>query len=450
MDIHDVCSLFPMMTEEEFAGLKTDIDLHGQREPILTYRGKVIDGRNRLLACEELGIKPIVKEWDGDGSLVEFIVSLNLHRRHLNQGQRAAVGVEILTWFESEAKERQRASGQYSRLGRQSDQVVEIIPQPEKTIVISPKARDQAAKLVGTNPRYIQDAKTIKSAAPDLHEQVKAGTITLPKAKQKVRQIAKDKLRQAARIQQSFEEGINDSIRLERLLQCRFQDADIEIEDSSLDWIVCDPPYGTDYIEIYGEFSDWAARKLRPNGSAIVMTGQGALDRLLGSLCRSLNYVWTLAYVLEPGSHFTNLPGLHLVSGWKPVFWLCKSTKPDLRRTSADYYLSLMVERAKFAHPWQQGQEFFEWLIEKFTVETELICDPFLGSGTTGLACQKLGRHFVGCESNPETFRTACERIHGSTSVADVKLEENHRSGLDCASGCATMVESDRDWLGPN
>ena len=67
--IHEVCAIFPMMNPDEFAGLKADIKTNGQREPVWTHQGKIIDGRNRLKACQELGITPRYREWDGNGSL---------------------------------------------------------------------------------------------------------------------------------------------------------------------------------------------------------------------------------------------------------------------------------------------------------------------------------------------------------------------------------------------
>src|SRR5262249_36506084 len=111
MEIHEVCSIFPLMTDEEYRGLKDDIEKHGQREPIRTHQGMVIDGRNRLRPCEELGIDRKTCEWDGNGSLVEFVVSLNMHRRDLTSSQRAACAVEVEERLAKEAKERQRAAG---------------------------------------------------------------------------------------------------------------------------------------------------------------------------------------------------------------------------------------------------------------------------------------------------------------------------------------------------
>src|SRR5262245_34547412 len=72
---HEVASLFPLMEGEEFEKLKADMRAHGQRDAIWTFRGQIIDGRNRYRACQALGIEPATREWNGVGSLVEFVVS---------------------------------------------------------------------------------------------------------------------------------------------------------------------------------------------------------------------------------------------------------------------------------------------------------------------------------------------------------------------------------------
>jgi hypothetical protein len=52
---HPVAAIFPMMEKIEFEILKADIQKHGQLEPIWTHDGKIIDGRNRYLACQGIG-----------------------------------------------------------------------------------------------------------------------------------------------------------------------------------------------------------------------------------------------------------------------------------------------------------------------------------------------------------------------------------------------------------
>jgi ParB-like chromosome segregation protein Spo0J len=169
---HPVASIFPLMSASEYDSLLADIRENGLIEPIWIYQGQIIDGRNRDRACREIGFEPTVREWNGVGSLVSFVVSLNLKRRHLDPSQLAMVGVDVLPMLEAEARERQRAGlNQYSSLR-------EIIPEGS-----TGKASEQAAKIVGANPRYVSDAKSITAKAPEIATHVRAGRVSIPEAK---------------------------------------------------------------------------------------------------------------------------------------------------------------------------------------------------------------------------------------------------------------------------
>lgn len=88
-EAHPVADLFPLLPADELAALAEDIKANGQREPIWLHDGKIVDGRNRYAACRQAGVEPQFREWDGNGSLVGFVVSLNLHRRHLSATRHA-------------------------------------------------------------------------------------------------------------------------------------------------------------------------------------------------------------------------------------------------------------------------------------------------------------------------------------------------------------------------
>lgn len=104
MKIHPIAEIFPRMSDEEFAALKEDIDTHGLREPVWTWKGQIIDGRHRFQACQELGVKKCAtREFEGEQSgLVAFVLSLNLKRRHLNESQRAMVAARLATLVSEE------------------------------------------------------------------------------------------------------------------------------------------------------------------------------------------------------------------------------------------------------------------------------------------------------------------------------------------------------------
>ena len=95
LEFHEIANIFPLMDGEEFLGLKHSIAENGQREPIIIFNGKIIDGRNRYRVCSELGINPDFCEWDENGSLVEFVWDRNYHRRNLSPGQRAGCSLKF-------------------------------------------------------------------------------------------------------------------------------------------------------------------------------------------------------------------------------------------------------------------------------------------------------------------------------------------------------------------
>lgn len=136
---HEIASIFPLLPESELEALAADIKANGLREPIVLHEGKILDGRNRYRACKIAGVEPRVEQHRANGSLVEFVFSMNYHRRHLTQSQKATSATEALPWFEKEAKERQRQhAGTAPGKGRNTG--------GKNATSDSGKARDKAAK----------------------------------------------------------------------------------------------------------------------------------------------------------------------------------------------------------------------------------------------------------------------------------------------------------------
>lgn len=95
--LHDVIFIMPKMKTQDYEDLKADISKNGLQVPILRYKGKIVDGRHRLQACIELGIRPIFSELpeSANDSLEQIVVSLNWHRRHLDEAERALIGARL-------------------------------------------------------------------------------------------------------------------------------------------------------------------------------------------------------------------------------------------------------------------------------------------------------------------------------------------------------------------
>lgn len=73
-------------------------------------------------------------------------------------------------------------------------------------------------------------------------------------------------------------------------------------------------------------------------------------------------------------------------------------------------------------HPTQKPVELMRWCVDK--TDADSILDPFMGSGTTGVACVKLGRKFTGIEIDPHYFDIACERIRQAYKQPDMFVEK--------------------------
>jgi hypothetical protein len=94
LNFHDLANLFPTMKPYEVDDLAADIKGHGLREKIVLLDGKILDGRNRYLACQKAGIEPETQQFQGVDPL-SFVVSKNLRRRHLKDSQRALIAARI-------------------------------------------------------------------------------------------------------------------------------------------------------------------------------------------------------------------------------------------------------------------------------------------------------------------------------------------------------------------
>lgn len=157
MNPHPLAAMFPLMTGPAFEDLRADIGKHGLREPIVTYEGKVLDGRNRLRACIETDTPPVFREWDGSDPLA-FVLSANLHRRHLDESQRAMVAATLANL----------------KNGQRADQAASIE---------AACTQDRAAELLNVSRSALQRAQRVNAQGiTELAQKVQAGELSVSAA----------------------------------------------------------------------------------------------------------------------------------------------------------------------------------------------------------------------------------------------------------------------------
>jgi excisionase family DNA binding protein len=147
LQFHEAANIFPM-EEESIDSLSQDIAANTQLVPIELCDGKILDGRRRYVACVKAGLTPafaIVNPADP----VQYVLSLNLHRRQLNPSQKSMVAARAREVYDRAAKERQRASG-----GDHKKKAVPAnLPEPPRS-----DSRDVAGKAVGVGGRSVDFA----------------------------------------------------------------------------------------------------------------------------------------------------------------------------------------------------------------------------------------------------------------------------------------------------
>jgi ParB-like chromosome segregation protein Spo0J len=183
MDFHEAANIFPMMSEDGIDSLAADIEANGLQCPVEVFQGKIIDGRNRWMACMRVGVTAKTVHVNPPDPIA-YVLSLNLHRRHLDITQQSMVGGRARALYDKQAKERQKV-----RVGNQPGAEVENLPQLDKG-----KARDMAGKAVGVSGRSIDLAtKVLKNGSKELIDACDRGEVAvsaaaklteLPKAKQ--------------------------------------------------------------------------------------------------------------------------------------------------------------------------------------------------------------------------------------------------------------------------
>ena len=181
--IDPLALVLPPGTEAELAALVDSIAKIGQIHPAVLLDNKILDGRDRAVACERLGIPLRTVSLGHCEDPVAYVIAANLPRRQLNATQRALVAVKFMPHYATEAAKRKRAlSGTRANPDGTQPQVPESLPEP----AACGDARDQAAKATGANPRYVSDMLKLQLEAPELFKAVDAGEISIPTALKKL------------------------------------------------------------------------------------------------------------------------------------------------------------------------------------------------------------------------------------------------------------------------
>ena len=201
-----------------------------------------------------------------------------------------------------------------------------------------------------------------------------------------------------------------------KLFQADIRDGLPQISDESVDFIITDPPYSREYIPLYGELSKVAARVLKDGGSLVCMVGQSYLPEIVKELSKSMNYHWCMCYLTFGAS--PQLWQKRTNTFWKPLLWFVKG------KYTGDWNGNDVMQSPgndKNFHRWGQSVGGMKDIVERLTNPNDVVLDPFLGGGTTGITTILSGRKFIGADIERKCLDTTLERVKESYGSSERK-----------------------------
>ena len=380
--------------------LAKNISNIGLLHPVtINQYNKLIDGQRRILAFEKLG-KTEIHCFKID--LEEIILgefSANTHRKDFVPSEAVRIKKAIEPYEKQKAKERQLNANPSG---------IRLENNPSGNLPQGCKTRDIVAKRVGIGERTLKKAEEIVDAADqDSKYQIYVDEMDSGKPIRKVHKKLTNDIKREKLIKSipDIELPKNCDLRLGD-----FRENTKDIPDNSIDLIFTDPPYGIDSIPLYEDLAKVASRVLKLGGSLVTYVGQYTIPEILNKvIANGLKYRWPI--IVEHTGHSTAYHGNKIFVRCKPLFWFTKGEKISEIAPCCSYvgnYLYDLIKSSppsKILHEWQQSPVEAEYIISKLAPDKiGLVLDPFMGSGTTGIAARKLNRSFIGIELDKERF----------------------------------------------
>ena len=210
-----------------------------------------------------------------------------------------------------------------------------------------------------------------------------------------------------------------------------------DIPDGSVDLVVTDPPYnisvknnfktmgrsGIDFGEWDKEFDlfswiDIASDKLTKNGGMIIFNSW----RNIGSIaryCESQGFVTKDCFRWVKDNPMPRNRDRRYITDCEFGIWVTKKNAKWVFNRKSDKYdrpeynYPIVAGKEKTSHPTQKPVALMSEIIKRHSFEHDVILDPFMGSGSTGVACINTNRNFIGFELDEEYFNIAKKRLEG-------------------------------------
>lgn len=384
-------TLIPPLAPEEFAQLEANIVGDGCRDPLVVWGGVLIDGHNRFDICQRHKIKFELRHvtFTDESAACVWIIRNQFGRRNLAPFTRVELALKLEPLLREKAAKNQ-ATGKSGK------------GKPLSADLHKADTLEALGKTSGVSRRTIADGKLIDRHADEAtKEKLRTNQKSIHAVAKEIKERIQSETRREKRLEAAGETEIDS-----RIVVGDFRTRGDEVKDGSVNLIFTDPPYDRKASLMLPSLASFAASKLCDGGSLICYVGQTQLPAALDALRLHLRYWWTIACIHSGGS--TEMREYGVKAGWKAVLWFVKGS-----RDNSSVFVSDVMSggKEKAAHDWQQSQSEAEYWIEKLCPADGLVCDPFLGGGTTAAAAKAKGRKWIGFEIDEANAKIASGRI---------------------------------------
>ena len=331
--------VLPDLPPEEFEALQEDIRRRGVQLPVeVTTEDEILDGHQRLRACEQLGIRDypvkVVAGLQNDLEKRHHAIRANLLRRQLSREQRRTLIADELVRTKGKLSNRVLAG----LFGCSDHTIASVRRELESGAQLrtwtgaegkdgkSYPARRPTSIMV-PNPR---EARAAQERLIYLGDEAPETTISLNRARKLGYRKERADLLEAGKHVRITDDQI-------KLVHADFRNVKLK---EKCDLIFCDPPYSKEYIPLYGDLGAWAKANLKPGGYLACYAGHYHLPDVLDQLRRHLDYVWTFV-VIHKGFYDAKVVHPHrILATWKPVLLFSNGKPAAPHPTMRDVFIS--------------------------------------------------------------------------------------------------------------
>jgi 16S rRNA G966 N2-methylase RsmD len=416
-------SLIPPLDPTEKQLLEASIVAEGCRDAIIVWaeRDLIVDGHNRWDICQKHGLQPPVRElpFEDEHAVIEWMCVNQLGRRNLTDAARADLRGKRYNNQKAAQGGDRRSSGHNDNLnGSTANRIATDDGVGIRTVTRDAEfsaALDRLGDLgvdrqdITSGKRKVKKnavvalaklAEDDPDAARQAWDRVVAEGDTAGSIKAAMRDVRNAKA--AENIRQTGDDLVQLHLGDFALL------SDI-LEDGSVDAIITDPPYPAEFLPEWDRLGDTAMRVLKPGGWCIAYSGKQHLDVVMRKMTDAgLAFYWQ---VIFKQTVTATIHSRKVNTTYKPILLF---QKPPITQPEG-YFMDIIQGRGmeKDGHEWQQSEDGFAWLIERFTNVGDLILEPFSGAGTCPVVARSLSRRCVAFEIDPQAHAASAARLWG-------------------------------------